>query len=142
DGQLTSEQWFSVPYCAMMHDFVVSKEHAIFPVFPTTSDIDRLKAGIPHWAWDPTKPTYVGIMPRNGNVSSMRWFEGPPCFSYHMMNAFTEGSLVHMDLCVTDINMFPFVMAAGGYPYDPRQANGRLARWTFDMAGDSNTWQE
>src|SRR5690606_34155982 len=86
--------------------------------------------------------TYVGIMPRNGNVSEMRWFEGPPCFSYHMMNAFTEGSLVHMDLCVTDINMFPFVMAAGGYPYDPRQANGRLARWTFDMAGDSNTWQE
>jgi carotenoid cleavage dioxygenase len=142
NGKLVSEQWFKVPYCSMMHDFAITKEHAIFPVFPTTSDMDKLKAGLPHWAWDHTKPTWVGIMPRNGSVADMRWFEGPACFAYHMMNAFTAGSKVHLDLCVADINMFPFVMAAGGYDYDPSQANGRLARWTFDLAAEGKGWQE
>lgn len=141
-GKLISEQWFKLPWVSMMHDFAITKEHAIFPVFPTVSDMGKLEAGVPHWAWDASKPTRVGIMPRNGNVEDLRWFEGPPCFSYHMMNAFTEGSKVHLDLCVADINMFPFVMAAGGYEYDPSQANGRLARWTFDLAGASTTWQE
>lgn len=141
-GNLTHEEWFKVPYCAMMHDFVVTKEHALFPVFPTTTSMELLKAGAPHWAWDPGKPSYVGIMPRKGRAADLRWFEGPPCFSYHMMNAFTAGSKVHMDLCVADINMFPFIMAAGGHDYDPAAANGRLARWTFDLASTDQTWQE
>jgi carotenoid cleavage dioxygenase len=51
-----------------------------------------------------------------------------------------------MDLCVADMNMFPFVMGAGGYPYNPMNANGRLARWTFDLASydsaKTNTWTE
>jgi carotenoid cleavage dioxygenase-like enzyme len=139
---LIHEEWFKAPYVAMMHDFVVTKEHAVFPVMPTTTDMEKLKKGLPHWAWDASKPTYVGIMPRKGKVSEMRWFEGPPCFSYHMMNAFTEGSKVHMDLCVADMNMFPFIMGAGGYEYNPMNANGRLARWTFDLAGNSKTWKE
>jgi carotenoid cleavage dioxygenase-like enzyme len=142
DGNLLSEQWFKVPHCAMMHDFAITKEHAIFPVFSTTTDMEKLQAGLPHWAWDLNKPSYVGIMPRNGSVADMRWFEGPPCFSYHMINAFTEGSIVHMDLCVADINMFPFVMAAGGYPYDPSIANGRVARWSFDLASPGTSWKE
>lgn len=142
NGKLLSEQFFQAPYVSMMHDFVITEEHALFPVFPTTCDMDKLKAGIPHWSWDATKSSFVGIMPRDGKVADMRWFEGPPCFSYHMMNAFTEGSLVHMDLCLADINMFPFVMLGGGYPYEPQNANGRLARWTFDMASDSKTWKE
>ena len=141
-GNLVSEQWFKAPYCSMMHDFVVTKEHAIFPVFPTVCTMEGLKKGNQHWEWDPTKNTHVGIMPRDGDVSEMRWFEGPPCFSYHMMNSFTEDNLVHMDLCVADMNMFPFIMIDGGHDYNPRNANGRLARWTFDMAGDSNTWVE
>lgn len=142
DGNLVSEQWFQVPYCAMMHDFAITKEHAIFPVFPTVCDLDRLKDGGSHWAWDSSKKSHIGIMPRNGDVSEMRWFEGPPAFSYHMANAFTEGNLVHMDLCVADINVFPFVQEAAGIKVNPSELNGRFARWTFDMDGDSNTWTE
>ncbi len=141
-GKLISEQWFKVPYCALMHDFVVTKEHAIFPVMPTISDLERMKQGGAHWAWDPSKPSWLGVMPRKGNVSELRWFEGPPCFSYHMMNAFTEGSQIHVDLCVTDMNMFPFIMEAGGFPFNPMAANGRLARWTVDLASNSKTWTE
>jgi carotenoid cleavage dioxygenase len=66
EGNLVREEWFEVPYCALMHDFVVTKEHVIFPVFPITADLDRIKAGGCHWVWEPTKETFVGIMPREG----------------------------------------------------------------------------
>lgn len=143
DGNLTREEWFQVPYCAMMHDFVVTKEHVIFPVFPTICTMEGLKEGNSHWFWDGSKKSYMGIMPRNGSVDDMRWFEGPACFAYHMMNAFTEGNKVHMDVCVANINMFPFVMISGGYDFNPKDdAQGRLARWTFDLDSDADTWTE
>jgi len=49
DGSLKSEQWFDAPYCAMMHDFTISQNYALFPIYPTTADLDRLKAGGEHW---------------------------------------------------------------------------------------------
>ena len=33
-----SEQWFRAPYCSLMHDFGLTQNWAIFPVFPTKSD--------------------------------------------------------------------------------------------------------
>ena len=50
DGNLTSEQWFEQPYCSTIHDFVITEKYAIFPIFPTLADLDRLKAGGAHWA--------------------------------------------------------------------------------------------
>ena len=42
EGELVKEEWFQVPYVSLMHDFAVTKEHVIFPVFPTTADLDRI----------------------------------------------------------------------------------------------------
>ena len=44
-GNLVREQWFDAPYCAMMHDFTITQNYALFPVYPTTCDLERLKAG-------------------------------------------------------------------------------------------------
>ena len=76
DGNLVSEQWFEVPYCALMHDFAITENHAIFPVFPTMADLDRLKAGGDHWMHDPELECWIGVMPRYGKVEEMRWFRG------------------------------------------------------------------
>ena len=59
DGNLVSEQWFEVPYCALMHDFAITETYAIFPVFPTTADLDRLKAGGDHWMHDPELDSWI-----------------------------------------------------------------------------------
>ena len=50
DGNLVSEQWFEQPYCATIHDFVITEKYAIWPIFPTAADLERLKAGGAHWA--------------------------------------------------------------------------------------------
>jgi carotenoid cleavage dioxygenase-like enzyme len=31
-GNLVSEQWFDAPYCAMMHDFTITQNYALFPI--------------------------------------------------------------------------------------------------------------
>ena len=76
-GQLVSEQWFDAPYCAMMHDFAITKNYALFPIYPTTCDAQRVKAGGDHWVHEMDRDSWVGVMPRDGTVDELRWFRGP-----------------------------------------------------------------
>jgi carotenoid cleavage dioxygenase len=135
DGQLQSEQFFDAPYCGMVHDMGLTERHVVFPVFPTTADIDRLKAGGPHWVHEQNTPCWVGIMPRYGKVEAMRWFPGPPGSSaYHLMNCFDEGDTVHMDFCWSDTNGFPFIREDSGIHKSMQEIQGGLLRWSFNLA--------
>jgi len=142
NGRLLREEWFEAPYCAMMHDFAVTKEHAIFPVFPTTSDLTRLKAGGPHWIWEPDKDSFVGIMPRDGKVKDLRWFRGPPRSAYHFMNAYTEGNKVHLDFGCGKVNPCPFIREATGIQVRPEEMAGAFVRWTFDLSKPGERFEE
>ena len=141
-GKLIKEEWFKVPYVSMMHDFAVTREHVIFPVFPTTCDLDRLKAGGSHWIFEPDKDSFIGIMPRDGSVKDMRWFKGPARMAYHIMNAFSEGSRVHMDACLAEVNVFPFILEASGIKPTPEQMMGYLGRWSFDLSKPGEDFEE
>lgn len=131
DGELQSEQWFDAPYCAMMHDFAVTKDHAIFIAFPSIADLDRIKAGGPHWVHHQDQPSWIGIMPRYGKVDEMVWIKGPlGVHSYHVMNAWSEGSKVHIDHCLANTNLIPFIAEDSGISLD---VDGGLTRWTVDI---------
>ncbi len=139
DGDLISEQWFDAPYCAMMHDFTITEHYALFPIYPTTSDADRLRAGGDHWVHEMERDSWLGILPRYGDVSEMRWFKGPKGVScYHMMNAFEDNEgRIHFDQCLSSVNAFPFIQRASGLNLPPDQAGGRLERWTVDLKDGS-----
>jgi len=137
-GKLISEQWFDAPYCAMMHDFTITENYALFPIYPTTSDLARLKAGGEHWVHEMERESWLGIMPRYGKISELRWFKGPKGVScYHMMNAFEAGSMVHFDQCLSNVNAFPFIQKASGINIAPQDIKGGLTRWSVDMASDA-----
>ena len=144
DGTLVREQWFDAPYCAMMHDFAITRNYALFPIYPTTADLDRLKAGGDHWVHHQDLDSWLGVMPRYGDVAEMRWFRGPRGVScYHMMNAFEdEAGLIHFDQCLSDSNAFPFIREASGIDIAQADLNGRLARWTIDPRGTGDTISE
>jgi carotenoid cleavage dioxygenase-like enzyme len=143
EGNLAREDWFQVPYVSMMHDFAVTKEHAVFPVFPTTANLDRIKAGGAHWIWEPNKDTFIGIMPRDGKVDDMHWFRRPACSAYHFMNAYTEGKYVHLDFGVGKVNPFPFIQEASHiHPTPEDMAGGAVVRWTFDMSKPGEKFEE
>jgi carotenoid cleavage dioxygenase-like enzyme len=144
DGKLVSEQWLDVPYCAMMHDFVISENYVLFPVYPTTADLDRLKAGGEHWAHHMDMDSWVGVMPRCGKVSELRWFKGPKgVMCYHMMNAHEdEAGLIQFDQCLSSVNSFPFIQRVTGLNIPPWEAKGGLTRWTIDYKANSGAVEE
>ena len=144
DGTLKSEQWFDAPYCAMMHDFCVSENYALFPIYPTTSDLDRLKAGGEHWHHQPELESWLGVMPRYGDVSEIKWFKGPRgVHSYHMMNAWEDAEgLLHFDACLNNTNAFAFIREPSGIFMGPQDMKGALTRWTVDPRGPAGDVRE
>ncbi len=141
-GNLTREEWFEAPYVALMHDFAVTREHVVFPVFPITADLNRMKAGGHHWVFEQDKESFVGILPRDAHVKHMRWFRGPARSSFHFMNAFSEGNRVHMYFGVSKVPPFPFMQQASGINLRPDQVRIGFVRWTFDLSKPGDTWEE
>jgi len=142
-GRLVREQWFDAPYCAMMHDFAITQNHALFPIYPTTCDPVRVAAGGDHWVHELDRDSWLGVMPRYGSVSQMRWFRGPKGVScYHMMNAFEDAQgRIHLDQCLSNVNAFPFIQRASGLN-PPLELGGRLARWSVDLNDGSDVVTE
>ncbi len=143
NGELVSEQWFKLPYCGMMHDFAVTEKYALFPLFPTTADLARMKAGGPHWAHDQDLECWIGIMPRYGDVTSLRGFKGPKGVSaFHILNAFDDGGdRVCLDLHIAETNMFPFMREAGGVRKQNWEIPGSTQRWTFDLSKGGDAFE-
>ena len=142
-GRITREEWFEAPYAAELHDFVVTRDHVIFPVMPTTTSLERIRAGGSHWLWDPSKRTLIGILPRNGTVADLHWLEVPPRWTFHFFNAYSAGSTVVADACVSEAQLFPFFYPdTAGRPFDPTKAVPRITRWTFDLASGSSGFRE
>ena len=139
EGNLTRSESFKAPYAAMVHDFMVTKEHVIFPIMPLTGSMERAMSGAPVYAWEPDKGVHIGIMPRNGSVQDLRWFLGDPSFVFHPMNAHTEGDTVVCDVC--EFEQAPLFPSPDGTPGDPDKAVPRLTRWTFDLASNTSDYR-
>lgn len=73
-GTVTRFDRFEAPYASMVHDFIVTENHLLFPVLPLTGSMDRAVSGKPPYAWEPDKGAYVGVMKRNGSPEDIVWF--------------------------------------------------------------------
>ena len=134
DGSLISRQDFQAPFACMVHDFMVTEHHALFPILPLTASLERAMTGRPPFAWEPDKGAYVGVMRRDADVSTIRWFNAPACYVFHPLNSWEEGDKIYCD--VMRYNVAPLFPKADGSPGD--KAAARLMRWTFDLAGNSD----
>ncbi|GAO56429.1 carotenoid oxygenase family protein [Novosphingobium sp. NBM11] len=135
-GELLYDVWFETPYYCMMHDFAITPDYALFSVMGMTSNWDRLKAGKPHFGFDTSLPSYLAVMPRKPGTTAadIRWFKGGNCFTAHVMNAFQEGTRLHLDLPVAANNMMPFFPDIDDAPFDPVAGSTFLTRWTVDLS--------
>ncbi|MBX3497265.1 MAG: carotenoid oxygenase family protein [Parvibaculum sp.] len=146
DGKLTRSETFKAPYASMVHDFIVTDEHVIFPIFPATIDVERIMKGGPVIAWDPDAGTHIGIMARNASTDTIRWFKGDPCYVYHPMNAYTthDGGRTRIVADMMKYSRVPLFPSADGKkaPTDLLDEQGQLVRWTFDLDGNSDSYTE
>lgn len=138
-GTLTRQDFFQAPYSAMVHDFMVTARHTLFPVFPLTADLGRAMQGKPFFAWEPDKGSHIGIMARDEGVETIRWFDAEAAYVFHPLNAYSDGETIVADVLKYDVApLFPDPEGRpvkGGGP-------ARLVRWTFDLAGNEGGLRE
>lgn len=139
EGELIRSESFTAPYAAMVHDFMVTRDHVIFPIMPLTGSMERAMSGQPVYAWEPEKGVHIGIMPRNGSVKDLRWFRGEPGFVFHPMNAHSNGDVVTCDVC--EFEEAPLFPAPDGTPGNPDKAVPRLTRWTLDLSANTDSYK-
>ena len=141
DGAMLRSVHILAPFPSMVHDFVVTRSHIIFPIFPLTGSMDRAMSGKPAYAWEPDKGTHIGIMPRNGTAADVRWFTGNPSYVFHPMNAFdgADGKIVCDMMRYQHAPLFP---TPDGKPVSEHAPAAQLVRWTFDMNAKTNTYHE
>lgn len=142
DGTLIREEWFKVPYYCMMHDFGITPDYLVLHIVPSIGSWERLEKGLPHFGFDTTMPVYLGIIPRRSGLKQedIRWFKRDNCFASHVMNAFQEGTKVHIDVPEAKNNMFPFFPDVHGAPFNGQEAMSHLTRWTVDMASNTDAF--
>jgi carotenoid cleavage dioxygenase len=117
------------PFPSLIHDFALTADFIVIVFCPVTVSIKRATEGRPLIAWEPELATRIAILRRDSG--ELRWFEGPSCMTWHVMNAFNDAGRVIVDLCPQEAPMFPF---ADGRPPDVAQAGQYLTRWAFDWA--------
>ncbi|MES2625692.1 MAG: carotenoid oxygenase family protein [Pseudomonadota bacterium] len=133
DGKVAHQIPLTMPYAGMVHDFAITDTHLVVPFFPLITDMDVVKKGGPYYQWHGDKECHVAIVPRRGLASEVRWFKGPSCSAGHMMNAFNDGSVLHLDLCLYAGNCFPFFPSADGSAFKPGPP--MLTRLSFNLDG-------
>jgi carotenoid cleavage dioxygenase len=124
-GDLVHSAEIEVPGATMMHDFIITREHAIFMDLPVVFDVAKMASGAPPIAWDESYGARIGILPRFGSNPDVRWFEIEPCYVFHAMNAFVSG-----DEVVCDVGRHAYMWRDSMEDFAPCL----LTRWTFDLA--------
>jgi carotenoid cleavage dioxygenase len=133
-GTIRRRDRFEAPYPSMAHDFLVTERHVAFPVLPLVGSRERAMAGKSPYAWEPGKGGHIGVMPRDGSVDALRWFEIDACWMFHPMNAWEEGDCIVADV-MEHTEAPEFARLDGSItPYE----GARLVRWTIDLSGRSN----
>lgn len=132
EGALVRTEVFEAPYCSMVHDFLVSREHIAFVICPMVNDWERVKNKEAFFHWDSTKKTMIGIFPRKEGVKAIRWYTCPhPAMQTHTFNAWEDGRVLHLDQFVTAsgwLSQFPDL-----HDPDAKERPPFGERWSFDL---------
>ena len=143
-GEVVRRDDFEAPYSSMVHDFLVTRRHVLFPILPLTGSLERAMRGGPAFAWEPDKGAFVGVMARDAGVETIRWFETEACYVFHPMNAWEEGRKIFAD--VMEYPSAPLFPNADGSPQATLRRAWSAGRsiWpesrTPSSANRSTTW--
>lgn len=129
--QVAKLQAFHAPYASMVHDFVATTAHVLFPITPLTSSMDRAMQGKPLFAWEDDRVVHIGVLPKGADITAMRWLDTDACHVFHFMNAWeADGKIT---VYAMEAEMAPGMPYADGRPSEPEKSAARLSRWTIDL---------
>ena len=122
-GTLVESRPIAVKGATMMHDFALTRSHAVFMDLPIVFDFFRALRGKTPYVWKPKYGARLGIVKRNDPSVPVRWIEIDPCYVFHVANAYDDG-----DTIVMDVVHYKELWAKDAGRFDPTT----LRRWTID----------
>lgn len=142
-GKVTRRWRLTMPRASMIHDMAATQKHFIFPFGPYVTSLDWLKAGNTHWGWDPHAPSYIGVLPRDGDAKDVRWFKGKGRAMIHILNARTDGHKITLYAAHVDGAFPPFIPYFKSIDGSPLSGTGALFRkYTIDLSSRRDTYEE
>lgn len=126
----TVPRWLQQPARLVMQS-IIGRVRIPGPIAALANGTERRSDRLPY-SWDPGYPARIGVMPREGGNSDVRWFDIESCYLYHPVNAYSEvrnGS----EVLILDVVRFPRM-----FDRDKRGPGGdsrpTLDRWTINLA--------
>lgn len=86
-----------LPGPRLPHDMAITTNYSILNDCPLFWDVDLLKRDIYATRFDREMPMRIGVIPRHGNSSEIKWFECNSTFVLHWINAYEEGDEIVLD---------------------------------------------
>lgn len=99
NGALAHLTDVALPGPRLPHDMAVTERYSVLmdlPVFFRPEALIQRRWLVDYY---PELPARFGVLPRHGDGDQVRWFEAEPCYIYHTINAWEEGSEIVMVGC-------------------------------------------
>lgn len=129
NGKISFQKILKMPFLCMMHDFAITENFTILPLFPLTWDFQRIMRGEQPFEWNPNLNTRFAIMPRYGNDNDIIWFEDQAALGFHVVNAYEDKHKIVLDMVVID----DIANDAVAFGDDNIAYINYLTRWVFDL---------
>ena len=101
-GELLSCEPIDVAGPRIPHDLAITPRFTVLLDLPLGWDVAALATGKRRIGFDREAPARIGIIPRHGKGTEVRWFAIEPCYAYHTVNAWEDGDNVCLVACAID----------------------------------------
>ena len=75
DGRATTKARIDLPHIPLIHDMAFTQTFIVVPDFPVTFQPEHAHTEFP-WLWDERRPSRIGLLPRDGDVSRIAVVRG------------------------------------------------------------------
>lgn len=124
DGNYIRREEIAVTGPTMIHDFAITRNHAIFMDLPVVFSIDRAMKGTMPYAFSDDYPARLGILKRGRPAAETRWVDVKPNYVFHVSNAYEEAD----GTIVLDVARYNELWREGSPKnFDP----AHMHRWTI-----------
>jgi len=133
-GNLVHAIEIPIPAPSMIHDFVITEEHAVILDSPLKFNMDAITEGGSMIKYAPEGGTRIGVLPRHGRADEMTWYEIENGHVQHFWNAWCENGVVELS---GTFNTSPeYGMDTGGDPSESSASAkaGVATRFKVDLA--------
>ena len=127
-GRAQTRADIPTPHKPMIHDIGLTKRFVVVLDLPVVLQPERRPGHIFPYLWSNDRPARVGLLPRDGNLEGLRWFEVAPCFVFHVVNAYESAD----GKVIVDVIRHP--RSFDRHMNWPDEGQPLLVRWTIDLA--------